>query len=596
MMPPARRRLQRGGNPGGQAIAKAKSASAAEAKSATSTGRRKRACHSSPLPNPPLNSPPGKRKKKVLTPSPKACTPIAKKHSKMADVVTPNTEGKGRWCTPYVPFERNTVFCMTKAHEVYDLPNSGVDAWLLTEADFTNKDWLKCFKEVPKRGSKVKCRDMKPEPWNKFYVLFTSMYQEPSRNRYGGANLLVEKLRGQLKDAEDALLKAEDSGDAVDAMKVEQLKNTVSRLSLTLQTLQVVVEEKAPLDAMDSALKERDFTQELEECAQARMDFVKTMQAEHFIEVEFAGGNKCEEQNSKVLVHDEKKDVLDKGRQIHNRNQTLADQVSSIFTEASVNQRLKTPLETIVEDSYSNSSSKFSYFDMAGSSSKVDFDLEAGIGGETSDKALEHQLLFLKFQFENELGAKIYKDDMERYCVKVEDRPSDVRDTVPVIYIGDHYFDDQGFMYLVVLNPSIVDKWGMTDTKRKVDVEPEEVPPALNKPNLNKLQRINDMTRVNTDNTFLGLYKFDNGEHTIYYRCEEPLVAELSDQKRLYVFSYAKNRKLKLIMADKYDHSYANVDQKEQETHIMGEHSLTITLLLQNQSQLLNQPSQWDTL
>ncbi|MCO5593124.1 hypothetical protein L7F22_047130 [Adiantum nelumboides] len=93
-----------------------------------------------------------------------------------------------------------------------------------------------------------------------------------------GANLLVENLRGQLKDAEDALLKAEGSGDAVDAMKVEQLKNTVSRLSLTLQTLQVVVEEKAPLDAMDSALNERDFTQEVEECAQARMDFVKTMQ------------------------------------------------------------------------------------------------------------------------------------------------------------------------------------------------------------------------------------------------------------------------------------------------------------------------------
>ncbi|MCO5598095.1 hypothetical protein L7F22_052186 [Adiantum nelumboides] len=75
-----------------------------------------------------------------------------------------------------------------------------------------------------------------------------------------GDNLLVEKLRGQLKDAEAALLKAKDSVDVVDAMKVEELKNTIGRLSLTLQTLQVVVEEKAPLDAMDSALKEKDFT------------------------------------------------------------------------------------------------------------------------------------------------------------------------------------------------------------------------------------------------------------------------------------------------------------------------------------------------
>ncbi|MCO5577527.1 hypothetical protein L7F22_031358 [Adiantum nelumboides] len=278
----------------------------------------------------------------------------------------------------------------TQAHEVYDLPNFGVDAQLLIEVDFINKDWLKCFKEVPKWGRKVKCRDVKPELWNIFYVLFTSMYQEPPRN-YGmevtkgfarcflyeqlkgqvdwalflesivtnmdpgklhakkqrwptfhsssvpnslqrmtrtpnhleapqetpintvddvqkknlfgplslteldtvynmvvskhsfalseynetfkklellqanvhqneGANLLVENLRGQLKDAEAALLKVEGSVNAVDAMKVEQLKNTISKVSLTLQTLQVVVEEKTPLDAMDSALTERDFT------------------------------------------------------------------------------------------------------------------------------------------------------------------------------------------------------------------------------------------------------------------------------------------------------------------------------------------------
>ncbi|MCO5585943.1 hypothetical protein L7F22_039878 [Adiantum nelumboides] len=40
-------------------------------------------------------------------------------------------------------------------------------------------------------------------------------------------------------------------------------------------------------------------------------DSVMTTKAEHFTKVEFAGGNKCEEQNSKVLVHDEKEDVLD---------------------------------------------------------------------------------------------------------------------------------------------------------------------------------------------------------------------------------------------------------------------------------------------
>ncbi|MCO5569615.1 hypothetical protein L7F22_023331, partial [Adiantum nelumboides] len=107
-------------------------------------------------------------------------------------------------------------------------------------------------------------------------------------------------------------------------MKVEELKNNVGKLLLTLQTLQVVVEDKAPLEAMDSALKERDFIEEVEECAQAHRDFVKSMQvkrvADPFIEVKFAGeakpdieveiveGYNCEEQDPKVEVHVEKED------------------------------------------------------------------------------------------------------------------------------------------------------------------------------------------------------------------------------------------------------------------------------------------------
>ncbi|MCO5577869.1 hypothetical protein L7F22_031704 [Adiantum nelumboides] len=185
-------------------------------------------------------------------------------------------------------------------------------------------------------------------------------------------------------------------------------------------------------------------------------------------------------------------------------SQGPTDLDSNISTEASVNQKINTPLETIVEDNYSDSSSKLSYLEMASSSSKVNFDLGPSHEGESSGRAPEHQLLFLKFQFVNELGAKIYKDGMERYCVKVEDRRDDMRDMVPVVYSGNRYFDDQGFMYIVVLNPSIVDKWGMIGTKEKIGVEPEEAPPALNKTNL-KLQRVNDMTRVNIDNIFLGL-------------------------------------------------------------------------------------------
>ncbi|MCO5609176.1 hypothetical protein L7F22_063399 [Adiantum nelumboides] len=216
------------------------------------------------------------------------------------------------------------------------------------------------------------------------------------------------------------------------------------------------------------------------------------------------------------------------GRQINNENQGQADLDSNISTKDSVNQKLNIPLETIVEDSFSDSSSELSYFEMASSSTKVNFDLGPSNKGESFDRAFKHQLLFLKFQFVNKLNAKIYKDGMERYCVKVENRRSDMRDLGPVIYSGDRYFDDQGFMYIVVLNPSIVDKWGMTGTKEKVDIESKETPPTLDKSNF-KLQRVNDMTRVNTDNIFLGLYKYDGGEHATYYRCEESLLKEVTD-------------------------------------------------------------------
>ncbi|MCO5586711.1 hypothetical protein L7F22_040653 [Adiantum nelumboides] len=284
-------------------------------------------------------------------------------------------------------------------------------------------------------------------------------------------------------------------------------------------------------------------------------------------------------------------------RQVNNQNQTPADIDSNISTEASVNQKLNTQLETIVVDSYSDSSSKLSYFEMASSSTKVNFDLGLSHEGESSDKAHEHQLLFLKLQFVNELGAKIYKEGMERNCVKVEDHRGDMRDMVPVIYIGDRYFDDQGFMYIVVMNPRIIEKWGMTGTKEKVHIEPEEAPPILNKSNI-KLQRVNDMTRVNTDNIFLGLYKYDGGEHMTYYRCEEPLLRELSDEKKLYVFTYEKDAKSEFIMTDnKYGHSYVNVDPKELAGYAyFGGPLPNYYFTAPKPKPFLNTPNQWDTL
>lgn len=138
-------------------------------------------------------------------------------------------QGKTRWYPPYVPFEKKSVFCMTKAqtHEVYGLSDCGVDARTLGEVDFPNDEWQKCFAEVPRRGSKVKCRVVRTEFWPRFYTLFTSVYQEPPSN-YGmevtkafARGFLHENIKGPVNWA----LFAEDMISAMDASKLQAKKN-----------------------------------------------------------------------------------------------------------------------------------------------------------------------------------------------------------------------------------------------------------------------------------------------------------------------------------------------------------------------------------
>ena len=111
-----------------------------------------------------------------------------------------------RWQPPAVEFERKNVFCMTKAeaHEVYNLSNSGQDPRTILEDIFSEEDWMLVFCEVPKRGSKIKCKTVRREYWDRFYTLFTSVYQEPPGN-YGmevtrafGKGFLYEQVKGKV--------------------------------------------------------------------------------------------------------------------------------------------------------------------------------------------------------------------------------------------------------------------------------------------------------------------------------------------------------------------------------------------------------------
>lgn len=58
---------------------------------------------------------------------------------------------------------------------------------------------------------------------------------------------------------------------------------------------------------------------------------------------------------------------------------------------------------------------------------------------------------------DNAYGAKIYKDMMNRYLVKVENPTSAFQETLFVNYQGNRYMAKDGTMYLVVEDPSIMD-------------------------------------------------------------------------------------------------------------------------------------------
>ena len=66
----------------------------------------------------------------------------------------------------------------------------------------------------------------------------------------------------------------------------------------------------------------------------------------------------------------------------------------------------------------------------------------------------------LRFHMENAHGARIYKDFIQRFAVKVEDHPSEVDPTPWVNFQGDRYMGRGGVMYLLIENPKNVDRLG----------------------------------------------------------------------------------------------------------------------------------------
>lgn len=66
----------------------------------------------------------------------------------------------------------------------------------------------------------------------------------------------------------------------------------------------------------------------------------------------------------------------------------------------------------------------------------------------------------LRFHVENTHGAKIYRDFLQRYVVKVEDHPFDIDQAPWVNYQGDRYMGRDGGMYLLTENLGELDQLG----------------------------------------------------------------------------------------------------------------------------------------
>ena len=120
-------------------------------------------------------------------------------------------------------------------------------------------------------------------------------------------------------------------------------------------------------------------------------------------------------------------------------NRSISDIKSRASTQESSARsqfQANAPIEEVVSDTLSNSSME------TGGSSHVN----------QPDIVLDYNIK-ITFIRDNNHGALIYKDPLNRFLIKIEDHPTKFEATPFVNYQGDRYIGPQGEMYLVVENP-----------------------------------------------------------------------------------------------------------------------------------------------
>ena len=91
-----------------------------------------------------------------------------------------------------------------------------------------------------------------------------------------------------------------------------------------------------------------------------------------------------------------------------------------------------------------------------------------------------------------------------------------------------------------------------------------------------ELRTTNRVTKVEVDQEDAGIYKhFDSrSSTTFYYKCLEPRVKELSDEKILYIYAMETRTTQSMLMMDKYRRRYKIAKMKELAEFTIVGHSL----------------------
>ncbi|KAI5065314.1 hypothetical protein GOP47_0020009 [Adiantum capillus-veneris] len=171
------------------------------------------------------------------------------------------------------------------------------------------------------------------------------------------------------------------------------------------------------------------------------------------------------------------------------------------------------------------------------------------MGGGTSNLFEEQNKIELVFKYPNRHGAAIYHDSNGNYYYRCGDVPGMAPEFVGAYYNADCYVDLKGSQYRVVGDPDLVDEFG------NIVVNEEEFDVAEKQPELpmTLFKTAIWVKRIFTDHLGDGLYRGQPELGSTFYKCMDPVLRELTEEKYLYIFEDRSKPGYPSLIVDKYE-------------------------------------------